>query len=396
MPEIITYSLRGDNNNSDEYYRSISSFCDEVLTHAWEQRAGTLDPFLAWCEQTPGVSPRVRAEAVHEMLSLGVFWRVYGQTALSSKPRSRKFFTWLADLRKRSKRLKEGVDRVRGWLGGILIHKKAIAYTTPPSLKGLDILLEWLHVSGDFSEEVGRLSTWRDYLHTLTPQAATQALQEMVDLAGWFKVRSLEVLGVYTENVDVFLSHTHPRYRWREDYIFCGRQRVEYHLNMLGTGMLNRSLRAGFLETHKKIVIVPPCMKAKPEEECQAQMTPYGERCANCTPGCRVNQVTRLGEKQGFEVFIIPDDLKTFSSDSLDHGDRQAIGLVGVSCPLTNTSGGWEMKRLGVPAQGLLLDYCGCIWHWHKDGIPTDVNFNQLLRLMDKTGNSHEQPIDPG
>jgi hypothetical protein len=54
------------------------------------------------------------------------------------------------------------------------------------------------------------------------------------------------------------------------------------------------------------------------------------------------------------------------------------------------------MKRLYVPAQGLLLDYCGCKWHWHKDGIPTDINFNQLLRLMDKTGNSHEQPIDPG
>ena len=39
--------------------------------------------------------------------------------------------------------------------------------------------------------------------------------------------------------------------------------------------------------------------------------------------------------------------------------------------------------RLGVPAQGLLLDYCGCIWHWDKKGIPTDINFNQLVRVVE-------------
>ena len=383
VPEIITYSLRGHNSNSDEYYRTVSSFCDEVLTQAGEEAKGVVEPFLSWCEQSPGVTRRRGAEAIHEMLSLGVFWQNYSSAAVESKPVTRRLFGWLAAVRKRNKFLKEGVDRVRGGLGGLILHKKATVFETPLTLPGMDILLEWLASNGEFPEEVGRLTTWKEFLGSLDAPAARRALQEITDLAGWFKIRSLEVLGLYTENVEGFLTGKHPRYRWREDYIFTGRQRVEYHLNMLGTEILNRSLRAGFLETQKRIVIVPPCMKAKPEEECQAQMTPYGERCANCTPGCHVNQITRLGEKQGFEVFIMPDDLKTFSSEGQEPGHRQAVGVVGISCPLTNTSGGWEMMRLGVPAQGLLLDYCGCIWHWDKKGIPTDINFNQLVRVVE-------------
>jgi hypothetical protein len=30
---------------------------------------------------------------------------------------------------------------------------------------------------------------------------------------------------------------------------------------------------------------------------------------------------------------------------------------------------------------GVLLDYCGCRYHWHKAGIPTDINFDQLLQV---------------
>jgi hypothetical protein len=142
------------------------------------------------------------------------------------------------------------------------------------------------------------------------------------------------------------------------------------------------------VDTSTKIVILPPCMKAKRDEACQATPSPYGERCANCTPGCRVNQLTRLSEKHGFQVFIMPDELKTFSGGGRDASGRHSIGLVGVSCPLTNAAGGWEMQRLGVPAQGLLLDYCGCSYHWHKDGIPTDINFGQLLRLLEETSGS--------
>jgi len=126
-------------------------------------------------------------------------------------------------------------------------------------------------------------------------------------------------------------------------------------------------------------------MKAKKDDECEARQTPFGEQCMNCTPGCRINQITRLGEKHGFRVVIIPDELKVFSSKDSNLETNRSIGVLGVACPLTNAQGGLEMIRMGVPSQGLPLDYCGCTYHWHKDGIPTDVNIRQLLQLINQT-----------
>jgi uncharacterized protein len=50
---------------------------------------------------------------------------------------------------------------------------------------------------------------------------------------------------------------------------------------------------------------------------------------------------------------------------------------------LTNIQGGWDVRDLGIPAQGLLLDYCGCSYHWHEEGIPTDIDIHRLLEVVD-------------
>jgi len=153
---------------------------------------------------------------------------------------------------------------------------------------------------------------------------------------------------------------------------------------MVGAEILNRAYRQAFLSARRKAVLLPPCMRQQPEEKCQARSTALGAQCAHCTPGCRVHQVTLLGDKYGFAVFMLPDDLAVFSSKeggppSAGVGD---LGVVGVSCVLTNAPGGWKTHALGVPAQGVLLDYCGCHYHWHKEGFPTDLNIRQLLRVM--------------
>jgi hypothetical protein len=251
----------------------------------------------------------------------------------------------------------------------------------PRALETLNRLLGWLQATGNFNEEVKRLNHWRDFFAAQAPEQIENDLAAALAFADWFDARSVDALGRYTRNVETFLRETHPRYRGREDALFCGRQRVEYHLNMLGTEILNRAFRASFLQTRRKIVVVPPCMRAQSDAQCQARATTFGAQCAACTPGCRIHQLTRFGEKQGFGVFILPDELKTFSGKPSGADDR--LGIVGVSCVLTNAPGGWEMQTLGVPAQGLPLDYCGCRYHWHPDGIPTDINFQQALRLLD-------------
>jgi hypothetical protein len=151
---------------------------------------------------------------------------------------------------------------------------------------------------------------------------------------------------------------------------------------MVGTEILNRAYRDEFMQTEQKIVLLPPCMKAKLEDGCEAVSTPIGEQCKACTPICRVHQLTKLGEKHGFAVMMMPHDMKIFSKDEKNSTKLGSLGIIGISCPLTNTAGGWEMKSIGVPVQGVLLDYCGCPWHWHDDGIATDINFGQLLKVV--------------
>jgi hypothetical protein len=345
--------------------------------------------FKSYCESLDGKIRPTEAECIFELLTLGTLWQVYTGNALDLAEAPRQILTGLVHLRKRGGYLKQGVDLLRGWLSTLFLFSKngrkppAPTASAAPTLDHLDRLLKWLGATGDFDQEAKRLRVWQTFLATQRPEQASTDLAIVIALAAWFESCSQVALGRYTPQVDWFLAEVHPAYRWREDAIFCGRRRVEYHLNMVGTEILNRTFRREFVNTPRKIVLVPPCMKAQPDDKCKAHSTSFGARCAGCTPGCRVHQLTKLGEKHGFGVLILPDDLRVFSADSMSLKTGDKVGIVGVSCVLTNASGGWQTKDLGIPAQGVLLDYCGCRYHWHKEGIPTDINLVQLADVLE-------------
>ncbi len=223
-----------------------------------------------------------------------------------------------------------------------------------------------------------RISQWRDFIYAGDIEAADEAIKSSILLAKEFSKESTQVLGKYTEMVEQFLVTSAPKHRWQYDHSFVTKTRLEYHLGMLGTELLNQVQRGSFLSTDHKVVFVPPCMSA-PSENCKAIETAMGAKCAACTPSCRVNQITKLGIKKGFEVFMIPDDFRSLSSGS----KAGKIGVVGISCALTNWNGGWDTSILGIPAQGVLLDYVGCKFHWDKYGIPTDTNIRKLLFIIE-------------
>ncbi len=383
--EIITYSLRNGRKQSDRYYQDVATFTDRVLAEAESQLAKLATKFQAHVQQTGHEAPRSCPEYIFELLTLGVLWRVYISKALGLS----KMLQWplarLSRLRERGGTIKPLADMLRGILSRPLLSiskRHADGEEQSPSLIHLKKLLDWLEASGDFKQESRRLRAWQAFFAKHPRKEAAKSLLSVISFADWFEKRSVAALGCYTPEVEHFLTATHPGYRWREDFIFCGRQRVEYHLNMVGTEILNRSFQEAFFATTKKAVLAPPCMRAKPDGQCQAQSTSLGALCAGCTPGCRIHQLSKLGEKRGFAVLILPEDLSVFPDGRAAVAEGTAMGVVGISCVLTNAPGGWETKALGVPAQGVLLDYCGCSWHWHKEGIPTDINLHQLLKVL--------------
>lgn len=385
MTEIVTYSLRNGRNQSTQYYQDITIFTDTFIAEAKKQVGTIVIAFQNHIESTNRETPRSFAEYAFELLTLCILWQTYAGEAVGKSPTMEKLLIKLVKLRRKNAFLKPAVDFVRGLLNFFLrSQKQASDSFINPTIENLDQLLRWMSATGDFKEEVRRLQAWRDFFATQPAQEIGKYLDQSFSFAKWFEADSLTTLGNYTQNVEHFLTETHPSdYRWREDSIFCGRQRVEYHMNMVGAEILNRSFREDFLQTKRKLVLLPPCMKARQDGRCEATETPMGEKCSACEPGCRVHQITQLGKKQGFNVLIIPHELNIFSNGNASLKQDEPLGIVGVSCPLTNVTGGWETKRLGVPAQGILLDYCGCNWHWHLDGgISTDIDFKQLQNVI--------------
>jgi hypothetical protein len=245
--------------------------------------------------------------------------------------------------------------------------------------------------------QAAHMARWRDYLAQLDEQGAQAILARCLLLAEEFAAESEPVLGAYTTNVAKFIEDLEDgpdtpfargcRSRWRYDAGLVTRSRVEYHLAMLGSEILTRAYRARYLAAPRKIVIVPDCLCARSRRvegedgnPCAAKLTSLGYRCAGCTPTCRVHQVTRMGEKHGFEAYILPDDLRGIGLGSCSR--LEGAGVVGVSCALTNWDAGWMVNDAGVPAQGVLLDYAGCRSHWHDTGRSTNLNFARLLEVV--------------
>jgi hypothetical protein len=337
-----------------------------------------------------------------ELLSLGTLWHIYSDdaTELSALPAA--VLARLAEWRQESKAFKPTIDWARGILATLFLEPEDDPMAGCFTVEYLDKLLDWLAATGEFRQEVAHLQPWRDYFATLPPAETADHLVTAVALAIWFENQSEEVLGRYTEGVDRFLTDEYPCHRWREDVIFTGRKRVEYHLNMVGAEIMNQAFRADFAARPHKVVLVPACMRALPDEACKAEPSAMGLRCAACESKCRVHQLTKLGEKYGFGVRILPHESDfavggtgaTTGKDTNGAGSGAAttaattvpgpsdIAIVGVACVTNLVAGGWKAQALGIPAQCVLLDYAGCRNHWDDEGIPTEINIGQLKRVL--------------
>ncbi len=216
-------------------------------------------------------------------------------------------------------------------------------------------------------------------------------MKDAIAFAAWFEESSERILGKYTENVERYLNEIRPGRYWKEDVIFCGRRRVEYHMNMVGAELMNRAYREAFLGTRSTLVLVPTCMRRNGDPSCKAKAD--GETgwmsCVGCCADCQVKCISDRELEHGYQVYMVPhssdlenqkkgsDQLET-AEDTSSSDAAPSFGVIGVACVLNLISGGWMLRRKGIPAQCVLLNYCGCKSHWHSEGIPTEIDLDRL------------------
>lgn len=383
----VTYSLKLDKKDSEHYYLTIRKLTDEVLLKAKDTLLPIVDNYISYLKVYKLEEVREREEYLLELLSFGILWRTYSPKALRVKHAPFITMAKMGEWRKKYQRIKPLIDFARGILISfyLLPETKNSNDSSVPTLTEIDRVCLWFEATGEFREQALRFIMWRAYWGTLDEKNQKMIFGAIAEFRKWFENRTNEILGRYTTQVDEFLNSTKKKYLWREDRISCTRSRIEYHLNMVGAEMMNRAFRKEFLQTDATAVLIPGCMRARSKDECEAKKEKKGLKCIGCEPKCKVNHLRIHGSKNNYEVFVIPhaSDLSLWTPEKL----KQNLGVVASACVTTLVEGGWELKRYGVPAQCVLLDYCGCQKHWHPSGIPTEISKKELERIISKHTN---------
>lgn len=378
----ITYNLRDSQDNSEGFYLALKAYSEKVYQELDEQ---LYDPLMGYFRyrRLQGLNTNYSLhEGYLEMLALGVLWIVYSGDALATGEKATDLLQKLAALRAENKTLKPLVDAFRGICLTAMMQPDLYDHlgVSIPSLFNFKDLNGWLEATGEFTYEAARLRVWEGYLETLPEAKAVELLELAISVGLWFEADSIEGLGPYTEHVDRYLNERRPKRYWKEDVIFCGRRRIEYHLNMLGSEWLNLAYKKQFDEKKYRLALLPTCMKLLSEEDCQAEVKGEWEICKQCNPSCQVGQLTRMEEALKIRVYMLAHNASL--RELPEEYPVEELGILGVSCVLNLIEGGWMLADKGIPAQCVLLDYCGCKGHWHPEGMPTALHPTRLKELL--------------
>ncbi len=372
--EKITYFLCESNESSTEFYKKNLNFSKKVLNKLEDNFSNDINDYMNYINKNNMEQLRSKSEYLLEILMIGVFWKEHVNKAISLSKIPRNILIKLSTLREKES-IKKIVDINRGLLEYLFLNRRSND-KVKISLENYKKLVNYLKACGDYKEEAKRLEVWISYFFSLNKNKVDKILTSYLEFAKYFEDISQEVLGIYTKNVNLFLKNIDKKYKYREDFLFCSRKEVEYHLNMVGAQIMNEAYRKEFLKTKEKGLLLPSCMRIKDEKNCKAIKTEEGYICNSCSKNCNVNKYDKLGKKYNFQVYIIPHESSISVKNKIKDGH---IGIIGVACVLNLISGGLKAKNLGFVPQCVFLDYCGCKDHWHDKGIITDINMSYLL-----------------
>ncbi len=377
------YDLRLPGGSSDRFYDDVAAFSHRLLQQI-DLRAGpTVRAYSRFVQSQLREPPRSLGEYSMELLTLGLAHSQYAFAAERAPAWAVRLARRLFTLRRKASWLKPGTDLARAALTRLFLMPPMDPKPTAaqPSLDRLPRLIGWLQATGEFEQEAARLNNWEGFFAQLPRAEADQVLAEAEETFHWFEREAARALGSYTRGVPAFLAGPYARRGCREDQIFCGRQPVEYHLSMVAAEVMNRGLREEFDRKQHRVVLVPTCMRGAHAAGCRARTSGMDTVCTACDPACNVNQVTRRMRSLGAKVCLIPHS--TGFSRWLERWQRAPeFGVVAVACMLNILPGGFEMRARGIASQCVPLDYPGCHKHWFAKGIPTSLNQDRLVQIV--------------
>lgn len=133
---------------------------------------------------------------------------------------------------------------------------------------------------------------------------------------------------------------------------------VELVQDMIDVYLNNLEGRESFLMTSRRALLLPHCARKYMDSRCKASfsMESSSFSCARCSDDCLIKKATDLGEKKGYDVYILPGGScigKILSKGGYD-------GVVGVACSEEAKMGMAHLREMKVTGQAVLLTKNGC------------------------------------
>jgi uncharacterized protein len=381
MDVSLTYSI--SNDSGSKFYDQLSLFTDKILDEAKYFFKQEIEGYWKFVASENLDQVRTTEEYLLEFIAIGILLEQHAKYAAKSNRIGEGTVSVLYNLRNKSTYLKPYADGLRGYLSSFLLYRKAKGAVEFSNIM-FARLIKWMRATGEFKEMVGRLTKWAFYFSVLDEFEADLIINRSVAFSKYFNEQAKIYLGKYTKNVSYFLDNEHKLYKYREDFLFCGKNEIEYHLNFFGAEVLNRVLKYNFDQTESKTLLLPTCMCSPKTGECKSVKNGLLISCASCNENCSVNQVSKNMKEKSNNVYLMPHS--SYTSELLMlFRNQNHTGIIGVACALNLIEGGYELQRLNVPAQCVYLNYSGCKKHWHATGIPTNIEIGKLQKVVQKT-----------
>lgn len=326
----------------DDYYVKIKDFGDE---------------FIDFSQRFDFESDEEALEA----LCIGVYWYLYGTTAMDLNSNIHQALANLAEYRRAFPEDKLFIDELRGKLLTKFLFRPFKKNDEKLTHESLASLINFLEATGDYMDQIPHFRNF------------TQDLDDCIELTRWFCKNSGNYLGKYTSSLENYLKNNGNSHLMEEDVIFYHGHELEYHLNMLGAEIMNRIFKEDFEKRPRKAIILPGCMNSN-IKKCKAKEDRLGHVCTFCNPNCNVYKITK--EYPDLEVYIVSHESTAFNGATKE--DMNELGIIGITCVLNLISGGWKSRNLSIPPQCVLLDHVACKSHWLSEDIYGEINEEEL------------------
>ncbi len=350
---------RVDGEKTEEFYSRLRIFSWEIFSTA----SIYFDEIISMSLQHTAKSEVKRKETLIQLLTIGVFINCHSKKGI--------FY--------RENLISKGVcqeKNISPLFDSEELINMQIDFALDFSLDDLKELIDYIKNTGEYAYEVPILEKWHKYWTDCNDKKFSTDICKVLLFTDLFIDGSQKYIGQYFNN-EFFNRQVNidPR---REDYFQVTKTKPEYFLNAISAMWMIDINREIFDSMPIKKVMVPGCMRPENGRNCQARHDGAYLQCSGCNNICNINKLRQTGQKKGFDVMIVLHQ----STFKVDYEQLRGTGIVGVACMSCLLSGGLMLQEKGIKPLCVMLNKPGCKKHWTADGISTDIDYDELFRVL--------------